>query len=51
MTYTSSIYGNSIESDIITGNFEGDLHLFICGKYVVCKKKAHEKSINCLRLC
>lgn len=51
MAYTSSIYGNNIESDIITGNSNGDISLFICGKYIVCKKLAHEKSINCLKLC
>ena len=51
MTYTSSVYGTSIESDIITGNRDGDLHLFICGKYVACRRRAHNQPINCLRLC
>jgi hypothetical protein len=51
MVYTSSVYGNTIESDIITGNTNGDISLFICGKYITCKKSAHEKSINCLKIC
>lgn len=48
--YTSNIYGNNIESDIITGNNFGDLSMFICGKYIKCKKNAHTSIINCLRI-
>ena len=51
LVYTSSLYGNSIESDIITGDYSGNLRLFICGKYLKIKKKAHSQSINCLKMC
>ena len=50
MAYTSNMYGNKIESDIITGNGFGDLSMFICGKYIKCKKNAHNSIINCLRI-
>lgn len=50
VTYTSSVYGDSIESDLIVGNSTGDLGIFICGKYIGTKEHAHNAAISCLRI-
>ena len=38
MTYTSSIYGSSVESDLITGSTTGSIGIFICGQFIVSKE-------------
>ena len=50
VTYTSSVYGDNIESDLIVGNSTGDLGIFICGKYIATKEHAHSAAICCLRI-
>lgn len=50
MAYTSNIYGPDIESDVITGSQEGDIGLYACGSFIICRKKAHERAVTCLRL-
>ena len=50
MTYSSSVFGNSVESDLITGSTNGSIGIFICGQFIVSKEDAHESAILCLRL-
>jgi WD40 repeat protein len=50
MTYTSSIYGNSVESDLVVGTTTGSIGIFICGEFILSKEEAHSASITCLRL-
>jgi hypothetical protein len=50
VTYTSSVYGNSIESDLVAGTSNGDIGIFICGKFILSKEKAHGSAIWCLRI-
>ena len=50
ISYTSSVFGSDIESDVITGSQNGDIGLYVCGKFVVSKERAHEKGVRCLRL-
>jgi hypothetical protein len=49
-TYTSSVFGNQVESDVITGSKTGEIGIFICGKYIATKTNAHVGSIVCLRI-
>lgn len=48
--YISYSLGNTIESDVIAGNNNGDLILVVCGKYIIAKEKAHQKMINVLKI-
>jgi len=41
IVYTSNIYGNDIESDVIAGTMAGDIAVYVCGSFIVSKKKAH----------
>lgn len=49
-TYTSSIFGNKVESDLITGSRTGDIGIYICGKFIPARSNAHSGAILCLRL-
>lgn len=51
IAYISNSYGTVIESDILTGNSQGDIGLFICGKYMPVKEKAHSSMVNFLKVC
>lgn len=51
LAYISNSYGTVIESDILTGNNHGDIGLFICGKYMTVKEKAHNAMVNYLKVC
>jgi hypothetical protein len=35
LAYTSSVFGNEVESDIITGSTNGDIGLYVCGKFII----------------
>ena len=48
--YTSSVFGDRVESDLITGSASGDMGIFICGKFIVSKEKVHSGAVLCLRL-
>lgn len=50
ISYISYSFGDTIESDLIAANNNGDLILVACGKYIVAKEKAHNKMINCLKI-
>jgi len=50
LVYTSSVFGNDIESDLITGSTNGDIGLYVCGKFIVSREKAHPGGVRCLRL-
>jgi len=44
------VFGNHVESDVITGSRAGEIGIFICGKYIATKANAHTGSIVCLRI-
>ena len=44
------MFGNQVESDVITGSRMGEIGIFICGKYIATKANAHAGSIVCLRI-
>ena len=50
IAYTSSVFGSDIESDVIMGSDNGDLGLYVCGKFVVSRERVHEGGVKCLRL-
>lgn len=50
LNFISNSYGTSIESDILTGDNQGNIGLFICGKFLTVREKAHKGNINCLKV-
>ena len=39
-----------MESDLITGSRTGDIGIYICGKFIDVRPKAHAGAVVCLRL-
>lgn len=48
--YISYHMNENVEFDILGGNNFGDLFLITCNKYIIARKKAHEKMINCIKV-
>jgi len=35
---------------VITGSANGDIGLYVCGKFIISREKAHAGGVKCLRL-